>query len=266
MIPSLSHKIVSRCGPNLDEPASNLGCSSTWSGANGVQQTLPKVLQKEKEKARCDVFPLLCLDSKRFLQHFAPKRDNFGTIWDQILNTCQISLWLALQLSFYTTVGNHFSSQNKCNFECILENATNQKIPSSARAKKYLPINTGDVYDYIYHITAQFVGLHVHGWRVSGNVDFADHVEQERLLYPRVLKNISMRHMMFVSRRTHQEIHKTEESLFSVKTEQYSLIWRYWAGFLTWVTVVSVSAPLCWTLQISSGRRWTSSKNCNVEQ
>lgn len=50
------------------------------------------------------------------------------------------------------------------------------------------PVNAGDIYDHVYHITAELVGLHVHRRAVGGDVYLTDHVKQEGLLDPRMLE------------------------------------------------------------------------------
>lgn len=50
-----------------------------------------------------------------------------------------------------------------------------------------LPINTGDINHQVYHITAQFVRLHVHWWAVCGDIYLTDNVEEKCLLYAGVL-------------------------------------------------------------------------------
>lgn len=49
------------------------------------------------------------------------------------------------------------------------------------------PIDAGDIDNHINHITAQFIGLHVHRRAVCGDVDLTDHVKQKGLLYPWIL-------------------------------------------------------------------------------
>lgn len=51
------------------------------------------------------------------------------------------------------------------------------------------PVDAGDVDDYIDHVAAQFVGLHVHRRAVSGDVNFTNNIKQEGLLNPRMLQN-----------------------------------------------------------------------------
>lgn len=52
------------------------------------------------------------------------------------------------------------------------------------------PVNAGDINDYVYHVTAEFIGLHVHRRAVGGDVNFADDIKQEGFLDPRVLQNM----------------------------------------------------------------------------
>lgn len=51
-----------------------------------------------------------------------------------------------------------------------------------------LPIDAGDIYNHIDHVTAQLIRLHVHRTAVCGDVDLTDHVKQKGLLYARVLR------------------------------------------------------------------------------
>lgn len=43
--------------------------------------------------------------------------------------------------------------------------------------KFYLPIDARDVDDHIDHITAEFIGLHIHWGTISRNVNFTDHIK-----------------------------------------------------------------------------------------
>lgn len=51
-----------------------------------------------------------------------------------------------------------------------------------------LPIDAGDIYNHVDHVTAQLIRLHVHRTTVCGDVDLTDHVEQKGLLYAGVLR------------------------------------------------------------------------------
>lgn len=53
----------------------------------------------------------------------------------------------------------------------------------------FSPVNAGDIDDDIDHITAQFVGLHVHRGAVGGDVYFTNDVKQEGFLDPRMLQD-----------------------------------------------------------------------------
>lgn len=55
--------------------------------------------------------------------------------------------------------------------------------------QSFSPINAGDINDNIYHITAEFVGLHVHRRAVGGDVNLANNIKEESFLDPRMLQN-----------------------------------------------------------------------------
>lgn len=59
----------------------------------------------------------------------------------------------------------------------------------SRRERSVSPVDAGDVDDYVDHIAAQFVGLHVHRRAVGGDVNFTNNIKQEGLLNPRMLQN-----------------------------------------------------------------------------
>jgi hypothetical protein len=55
----------------------------------------------------------------------------------------------------------------------------------------YIPIDAGYINDYIYHVTAEFIGLHVYRRTVGGYIDFTDYIDQEGLLHSAVLQTVS---------------------------------------------------------------------------
>lgn len=61
---------------------------------------------------------------------------------------------------------------------------------NTCKVQCFSPVNAGDVNDNIYHVTAEFVGLHVDRGAVCGDVNLANNIEQEGFLNPRVLENM----------------------------------------------------------------------------
>lgn len=53
-----------------------------------------------------------------------------------------------------------------------------------------LPVYAADINEHIDEFRTDFVVLHLHRVRVSGYVDLGDHIEQESLLYLRVLDQV----------------------------------------------------------------------------
>ena len=52
----------------------------------------------------------------------------------------------------------------------------------------YLPINTRNVDNHIDHVTAELIGLHIHGGTISCNVNLTDHIKEKCLFNSRILK------------------------------------------------------------------------------
>lgn len=68
------------------------------------------------------------------------------------------------------------------------ESAKGDKHPALTGTDLRSPVDAGHVEDDVDHVTAQFVGLHVHRGAVCGDVNLADDVKQEGLLDPGVLQ------------------------------------------------------------------------------
>lgn len=80
-----------------------------------------------------------------------------------------------------------------------------------------LPVDAGDVDDHIDHVAAQLIGGHVHWTAVCGDVNLAEHVEQEGLLDAGILRAQTLLIIgVFVKNQLHELMMSFREAIMSI--------------------------------------------------